>query len=168
MFSVFNDMDEIIENLYLGDLFGARNIDKIKKLGIKKVLSLSDEYFPKYKESDNIAHKTLKVLDCDEQNIIKYFGECLDFIKGEDKTLVHCAAGASRSATIVIAYLMWTKKIPFKEALDFVQDKRNIVCPNHGFEEQLEIFEKKLIENNYNIDKIKFNEIKWEPNNHYK
>ena len=36
MLFTFNDIDEIIENLYLGDLSGAENIDKIKKLGIKK------------------------------------------------------------------------------------------------------------------------------------
>ena len=31
-----NDMDEITENLYLGNLNGAKNIEKIKELGIKK------------------------------------------------------------------------------------------------------------------------------------
>ncbi len=53
--------------------------------------------------------------------------------------------------------------MPFKEALEFVQSKRNIVCPNPGFKDQLQLFEKILIENNYDIDKIKFDEIKWEP-----
>ena len=167
MFFTCNDIDEIIENLYLGDLSGAENIDKIKKLGIKKVLSLLNGYFPQYKESDNIIHKTLNVNDFDEENIIKYFGECLNFIKGEEKILVHCAAGASRSATVVIAYIMWNKKMSFKEALEFVQNKRNIVCPNPGFKDQLELFEKELIKSNYDIDKIKFDEIKWEPKNYY-
>ena len=164
---VNNEMDEITENLYLGGYIGAKNIEKLKNLGIKKVLSLLNEYFPQYKESDNIIHKTLNVNDFDEENIIKYFGECLNFIKGDDKILVHCAAGASRSATVVIAYIMWNKKMSFKEALEFVQNKRNIVCPNPGFKDQLELFEKELIKSNYDIDKIKFDEIKWEPKNYY-
>ena len=102
---LINDMDEIIENLYLGNLSGARNIENLKKLGIKKVLSLLEKYFwPVYDESDNIIHKTIIISDFYKENIIKYFGECLNFIKGDDKVLVHCAAGSSRSATFVIAY----------------------------------------------------------------
>ena len=96
---------------------------------------------------------------------VKYFGECFDFIKGEDKVLVHCSQGASRSATIVIAYLMWSKKMPYKEALEFVKKKRSVIRPNPGFKAQLELFEKELIDKNYDIDKIKFEEIKWDPNN---
>ena len=89
----------------------------------------------------------------------------MNFIKGDDKILVHCAAGASRSATVVIAYIMWIKKMPFKEALEFVHKKRQIVRPNPAFKDQLELFEKELIEKNYDIDKIKFDEIKWTPKN---
>ena len=96
------------------------------------------------------------------QNIIKYFGECLNFIKGEDKILVHCVAGSSRSATIVIAYIMWSKKMTYSKAFNFVKNKRSIIYPNTGFIEQLKLFEKELIKNDYDIDKIKFDEIKWQ------
>ena len=51
----------------------------------------------------------------------------------------------------------------FKEALEFVKNKRQTVKPNPAFIDQLELFEKILVENNYDIDKIKFEEIKWEP-----
>ena len=76
---------------------------------------------------------------------------------------MHCAAGVSRSASIVIAYIMWDKKMSFEEAFEFVESKRKI-GPNNGFIEQLKLFEKELIEKNYDINKIKFEEIKWEPN----
>ena len=170
MFPTFNDfydMDEIIENLFLGNLSSAEKVDKLKELGITKVLSIINGYSPEYNESDHINHKTFSVEDFERQNIIKYFGECLNFIKGDEKILVHCAAGASRSATIVIAYLMWTKKMSFDDALKFVQSKRFIVYPNPGFREQLQLFEKELIKNEYNIDKINFNEIQWKPKESY-
>ena len=162
------DIDEITETLYLGNLAGAENIEKLKNLGIKKVLSVLEKFFwPTYKESDNIIHKKIIIHDFDQENIIKHFGECLNFIKGEDKILVHCAAGASRSATIVIAYIMWNKKMKYGDAFDFVRNKRLTVFPNPGFTDQLQLFEKVLIENNYDIDKIKFDEIKWEPKEDY-
>ena len=161
----FNDMDEIIDNVYLGNLSAAENVTKLKELGIKKVLSILDGFFPKYNESDNIIQKKFIVPDYHQENIIKIFGDCLKFIKGEEKVLVHCAAGASRSATVVIAYLMWNKKMPFEEALNYVQEKRFVVYPNPGFKDQLELFDKELKEKNYDINKIKFEEIKWEPKN---
>ena len=160
---MLNDIDEIIENLYLGNFSASENIQQLKDLGIKKVLSVIDfNDFPNYKD-ENIIHKSVEVSDFDYQNIIQYFGECLNFIKGEEKILVHCMAGASRSATIVIAYLMWIQKMKFDDALNFVNSKRPIVAPNDGFREQLKIFEKLLEDNNFDIDKINFSEIKWEP-----
>ena len=152
---LLHDMDEITETLYLGNISGAENIDKIKNLGIKIVLSLIEESpWPVYNESDNIIHKPIIISDFYKENIIKYFGECLNFIKGDDKVLVHCAAGSSRSATFVIAYIMRNKKMSFKEALEFVKSKRSVISPNPGFKDQLQLFEKVLIENKYDIDKI--------------
>ena len=160
---MLNDIDEIIDNLYLGNFSASENIQQLKDLGIKKVLSVVDfNDFPNYKD-ENIIHKSVEVSDFDYQNIIQYFGECLNFIKGEEKILVHCMAGASRSATIVIAYLMWIQKMKFDDALNFVKSKRPIVYPNDGFQKQLKIFEKLLEDNNFDIDKINFSEIKWEP-----
>ena len=159
----YNNIHEITENLYLGNLSAAEDIDKLKELGIKKVLSVLEEInWPKYEDSQ-FMHKALSIQDVDKQNIIKYFGESLNFIKGDDKVLVHCAAGVSRSASIVVAYIMWDKKMSFKDAFEFVESKRKYINPNPSFKEQLQLFEKELIEKNYDIDKIKFEEIKWEP-----
>ena len=160
---MFNDMDEIENNLYLGNFTASENIQQLKDLGIKKVLSVIDiNDFPDYK-SEDIIHKKVDVSDFESQNIIQYFGECLNFIKGEEKVLVHCMAGASRSATIVIAYVMWINKMKYEHVLNFVMLLRPIVYPNNGFREQLKMFEKLLEDNNYDIDKINFSEIKWKP-----
>ena len=163
----FNDIDEIIDNIWLGNCSSAENVKDLKDKGIKKILTVMDQTGPEYKEEDGFIHKKYEIRDFEDQNIIQYFGECLKFMKGEEKILVHCWAGSSRSATIVIAYLMWTKKMSFNDALNFVHEKREIVYPKPGFQEQLELFEKELKENNYDIDKIKFDEIKWEPKNYY-
>ena len=157
-----NDMDEIIPNLYLGNVASAQNKPKLKELNIKKVLSIMNFGSPTYTPEDNITHKVISVGDFPTENIIKYFGECLNFIKGEEKVLVHCMAGSSRSASIVIAYLMWNEKKTFHDALNFVNERRFYIFPNRGFLSQLQMFEKELIKNDYDINKIKFEELKWE------
>ena len=160
---MFNKLDEIIENLWLGNYSASMDIPKLKSIGIKKILSVMDYWEMPNCDFKFFKHKRFDIEDMVTQNIIQYFGECLNFIKGDEKILVHCMAGASRSATIVIAYLMWNKKWKFEQALKFVQEKRPIVGPNEGFLKQLEIFEKLLIENDYDIEKINFKDIKWEP-----
>ena len=157
----YKDLNEIEENLWLGNSYAAGDIKDLKEKGITKILSVMNVNPNKYNKEDGFKHKTIEIMDMNHANIIQYFGECFNFIKGDEKILVHCAAGASRSATIVIAYLMWKNKMKLDESLKFVQKKRSIVCPNTGFKEQLKMFEKLLIENDYDINKINFKEIKW-------
>ena len=161
------DIDEIEEGkLWLGS-FSPGNIKVLKEKGIKKILTLMDGNLSNYSYKEHgFNQKIIDIMDYDSENIIQYFGECLNFIKGDEKVFVHCAAGASRSATIVIAYLMWKKKMRFDKAYNFVKSKRSIIYPNLGFRQQLQMFEKLLLENGYNIDKIYFRSIKWKPSEH--
>ena len=94
-----------MNNLYLGNYLASLP-NNVKKLGIRKVLFSN----PKYEEADNIKQKVVNINDTANANIIQYFGECINFIKGDEKVLIHCWCGVSRSATIVIAYIMWKKK----------------------------------------------------------
>ena len=48
--------------------------------------------------------------------------------------------GVSRSATVVWAYLVATTRMNVDEALDFLIQKRSIVCPNLGFRVQTETY----------------------------
>lgn len=65
------------------------------------------------------------------------------FVRGADlvaghrsagrNVLVHCAVGASRSASIVLAYLMTSGGLSLFDALRVTRSKRPIVSPNIGF-----------------------------------
>ncbi len=54
--------------------------------------------------------------------------------------LVHCRAGVSRSATIVLAYCMHDLGMKLKDCLKMVKEKRKIVDPNEGFMEALKTY----------------------------
>lgn len=59
------------------------------------------------------------------------------------KVLVHCAMGLSRSATLVLAYLMIHENMKLEDAIEAVSANRNI-SPNEGFLEQLRQLDKEL------------------------
>jgi protein-tyrosine phosphatase len=82
----------------------------------------------------------LKWEDTPKQLILKDLPMCFEFIeKGiqKGKVYVHCQQGISRSATIVIAWIMYKYEKSFEEAFAFVQKARPVIHPNVGFVNQL-------------------------------
>ena len=155
-------MNKITDKIYLGDFNGAKDEEEIKSNNIKKVLSCCGDLSYTYKDK-NINQKIIELDDNPKTNIIQYFKDCLKFIdETDDKVFVHCFAGVSRSATLVIAYFMWKNQWTYKQSYDFVNQYR-YVGPNIGFTRQLLIFEKKLKDANYDLDKVNLNDVKWPP-----
>ena len=154
-------MNKITEKVFLGDCFGADDEKALKSHNIKRVLSCMGHLSPKYSDK-SIVQKIIELDDNEKTNIFQYFHDSILFIENSDKVFVHCFAGVSRSATLVIAYFMWKKRISFKESLNFVNKYRSI-GPNAGFRLQLIILEKKLKEAEYNLDKINWNDVIWPP-----
>ncbi|KAL6595624.1 hypothetical protein ACP70R_047964 [Stipagrostis hirtigluma subsp. patula] len=91
-----------------------------------------------------VTRMAVPLRDAEEENLLDHLEPCLDFIDEGRKVgnvLVHCFAGVSRSASIVVAYLMRTEQKPLEEALDSLKEISESVCPNDGFLEQLKLFE---------------------------
>lgn len=63
---------------------------------------------------------------------------------------MHCARGVSRSATLVLAYLMIYERLTVAEAIEAVRGHRNIL-PNVGFLEQLRDLDARLAVQKKNI-----------------
>ena len=80
-----NNIDQITDNLYLGNYSASEYICNLLSIGIKKILSIIDEEAPNYGDTNLFIHIKINVKDFNSQNIIQYFGDCLNFIKGEEK-----------------------------------------------------------------------------------
>jgi len=84
--------------------------------------------------------------------------EGVDFIntvlkKEKGTILVHCMAGQSRSASMIIAYLVQKKKMALSDAIAMVRKVRPSIMPNPGFMMQLQEFENaQLIKNKLKND----------------
>jgi len=132
----------ISEGLFLGNIHSALNLKGLKANGISHILTVHEACRPVYPE--HFEYLWLKADDLETVNLFKHFCKIRTFIdegRKQGGVLVHCTAGRSRSATITIAYLMATLNQTFHETLKLVQSKRNIVNPNEGFREQLQIFQ---------------------------
>ena len=58
-----------------------------------------------------------------------------------DLTISFFRLEVSRSATVVIAFLMNEKNFSFQEAFDHVKKRRPCIRPNEGFVKQLQLLE---------------------------
>jgi protein tyrosine phosphatase len=132
--------------LYLSCASIAANQELIEKYNIKGIISMGGfEAHTTYKIHPEVDYHFVFISDYESEPIHLEFAACFDFINNtEGAVLVHCMAGISRSATIVIAYLMKEKQMGFQEAYAYVKKKRSIVFPNSGFRHQLREFELQL------------------------
>ena len=80
--------------------------------------------------------------DLPTSDLLGFLPEACTFIdnarkNNDDGVLVHCQKGISRSAAVVIAYVMQDSNVNYAQALQFVGGGRPKAWPNEGFEQQL-------------------------------
>ena len=140
-------IDHIIDNIYLGDFRTADNIDMLRQYNITHIINCAFNLPNRFPEQ--ITYKRLDLRDEPDQPILERLEEAYQFIKeNKDKNIfVHCVFGKSRSASVVIFYIMKEKKLNFIEAKNFVKNIRQIVEPNSGFENELNRYYEEHIKN---------------------
>lgn len=134
---------EILPHLFLGDIKIARSRDSLTRARVTRVLNVSrlENSF----ESE-LLYKQIPVDDAPNVNLSEHFPEAFRFIDSarvnEERVLVHCQAGMSRSVTVIIAYLMHHMCLSLEQAYDFVKARKSNIEPNFSFMGQLLDFER--------------------------
>ncbi|KAM9804183.1 dual specificity phosphatase 29-like [Neosynchiropus ocellatus] len=143
----FTHVNQVWPSIYIGDEKTALERPGLRELGITHVLNAAEGKWnnvltgPDYYCDMNVRYFGVEADDKPTFNISQFFGSAAHFIHEalslpENKILVHCVMGRSRSATLVLAYLMMKHNLTVVDAIEHVRQRRCIL-PNHGFLKQL-------------------------------
>ncbi|KAI1897719.1 hypothetical protein AGOR_G00086170 [Albula goreensis] len=142
------EITPILPFLFLGNEQDAQDLDQMQRMNIGYVLNVTTHLPLFHYERGLLSYKRLPATDSNKQNLRQYFEEAFEFIEEAQQAgqglLIHCQAGVSRSATIVIAYLMKHSWMTMTDAYKFVKARRPIISPNLNFMGQLLEFEEDL------------------------
>lgn len=144
------EMQEVLPGLFLGPYSSAMKskLPILQKHGITHIICIRQNIeanFIKPNFQQLFRYLVLDIADNPVENIIRFFPMTKEFIDGSlqngGKVLVHGNAGISRSAAFVIAYIMETFGMKYRDAFAYVQERRFCINPNAGFVHQLQEYE---------------------------
>jgi protein-tyrosine phosphatase len=134
----------VMPNVYLGGQDAANDLTALRLRNISCVLDLSNGGVQVFPQIEYCIIPNIQ--DHPKQRIIHIFPECIRFIhnclKHNRKVLVNCAAGISRSTTVLVSYMIYIHRMSTQDAIGHLRNFRKIVEPNPGFIRQLHSFEK--------------------------
>ena len=137
IYNLILDPNHIIDNIYLGSAYNANNQNTLDKYGIKTILNVTDDLPNTYETLYN--YNNIPIRDTRDSFISSYLATSYDYIIQHNKEpiLVHCYMGSSRSASIVIYFLMKKYNLSFEDAHRIVKSKRDLINPNINFVNEL-------------------------------
>nr|XP_019601552.1 PREDICTED: dual specificity protein phosphatase 13 isoform X4 [Rhinolophus sinicus] len=151
--TMLSHIDEVWPNLFLGDAYAARDKSKLLQLGITHVVNVAAGKFQvdtgdKFYRGMPLEYYGVEADDNPFFDLSVHFLPVARYIRTalsvpQGRVLVHCAMGVSRSATVVLAFLMIYENMTLEEAIQTVQAHRAI-CPNSGFLRQLQVLDNRL------------------------
>jgi serine/threonine/tyrosine-interacting protein len=133
-------VQEVASRVFITNVFGSRKVELLEQCGITHVLVCAAElpfafpgrfHYERLDLADN-THCALPLHDA-MAFILRALGD------SSNRVLLYCAAGSSRSGAVAVAYKMISENLIFKDALERAQGIRQLILPNPGFVEQLEV-----------------------------
>ncbi|KOC67819.1 Serine/threonine/tyrosine-interacting protein [Habropoda laboriosa] len=149
-YTMRRQMQEVVPGLYLGP-YSAASRSKLQSLsehGITHIVCVRQDIeanLIKPNFPDKFKYLVLNIADTATENIIQHFQKVKAFIdeglNSGGQVLVHGNAGISRSAALVVAYVMETYGLSQVNAYAVLQQRRFCINPNEGFMAQLREYE---------------------------
>ena len=139
----FNNADEIVPGLWLGNYASSRDEIFLKAHNIQTVFNCTKDlpFHPSIQNryrvpiDDNLQPSEIRNMELWSYEILY---KLVREVKKEKPILVHCAAGMQRSAAVVSMYLMITKGINWDDARRFIRQRRAIAFfPSANFEKAI-------------------------------
>ncbi len=137
---------EILPNLYLSDSSAGNDMKFIVEKNIKLIINCANECnIPDFITTQQLSICYIRhpLRDASDEQISSILDSCVEQIRATllrgDGVIVHCMKGMSRSASIVLAYLIRyglslddQQKMTYDDAFDYVL-QRHKISPNIGF-----------------------------------
>jgi len=139
-------MQEILPKLFLGPYASGKRREELRAKNITHIMIVRSaiERIIVAKYPEEFKYHIVEIPDVPTVSLLPYLGECKRFLdegRAVGGVLVHCDSGISRSAAVVIAYVMHELKMTYDQAFQYVSDRRCCVHPNLGFMHQLSEYE---------------------------
>ena len=133
--------DEIIDNIYVGNYAFALNKKLLLENKITHILNCGNGLKNFYEKEGIFKYLNIPLYDSKTQDLQKYVKNINNFIDegstNNNKVLIHCGEGVSRSAAVCLMYLITKKGLTYSKARETFVKKRSGCCPNDGFVIQL-------------------------------
>lgn len=131
---------QILPHLYLGCRKVAACLPSLKASGIGNILNVTSSVPNKFVAA-GLTYKQIAVEDSHDVNMLQHLPEAFAFIEkarmSDERVLVHCHAGMSRSVTVILAYLMKFYNHTLDSAYEHVKQIKSDISPNFSFMGQL-------------------------------
>ncbi|XP_062287046.1 dual specificity protein phosphatase 13B-like [Scomber scombrus] len=151
-------INQVWPNLYIGNEVAARDKASLHSLGITHIVNAAHgppnpgtgpyvNTGPRFYRDMSVDYYGVEADDAIEFILSPFFYPTARYIRAAlamgGRLFVHCLMGVSRSATLVLAFLMIVEGLRLQEAVAAVRPHRDI-CPNPGFLQQLRGLDKSL------------------------
>lgn len=139
--NLIEEPTEILTGIYLGNAYNSCNYSTFEYYNIKNVINVSDD-LPNYFE-DQSRYLNIKIKDDSQHHIYDYIDTILHFfneiqpIDKDNAVLIHCYMGSSRSACVILLYMVHFCGYGVDSALKVIKEKRPVVNINKNFLEDL-------------------------------
>lgn len=163
----------ICDKLYLGNGEHSRDLKVLQELRITHIINATLKFKNEFESFGEMKYLQLAIDDTEQETFEPFWDKIMNFMKcidddddneeekdvnlnnhKQNRIFVHCEMGISRSATIIIAYLMNKLQISLYDAYFYALDRRKVIRPNGSFLKQLEKYEKRLFNGQSTLEKV--------------